>query len=256
MKPQVQWLFKSSEIKTSEKIITTITKKYVSITIKRVESLDCGIYTCKLRNSVSEISVDFTLSMKDKPSPPRGPALVSWKTQETLCLQWNASESDGGAKIEEYIVERKEVGKKSWKQVGSSSQTNIEILGLKKDASYNFRIIARNSVGCSEPFIIEETFTAAKAEIVKSPPGCPTVNVTDITSRSVTITWNPPNDTGGALLLGYIIEKRLSTSQSWERVETVESSVRIFTVENLKEKSEYFFRVLAENEVGAGKASE
>jgi len=43
---------------------------------------------------------------------------------------------------------------------------------------------------------------------------------------------------------------------SWERVETVESSVRIFTIENLKEKSEYYFRVLAENEVGAGSGGE
>jgi hypothetical protein len=41
-------------------------------------------------------------------------------------------------------------------------------VGLKKDSSYNFRVIARNAVGCSEPFIIEETFTAAKAEIKKS----------------------------------------------------------------------------------------
>ena len=70
--------------------------------------------------------------------------------------------------VEEYIVERKEVGKKSWKQVVTSSQTTIEIRGLKKDSSYNFRVIARNSVGCSEPFIIEETFTAAKADIKKS----------------------------------------------------------------------------------------
>ena len=104
----------------------------------------------------------------DKPSPPRGPAQVSWKTEDTLGLQWVASETDGGAKIEEYIVERREVGKKSWKQVGSSSQLTIEIVGLKKDSSYNFRVIARNAVGCSEPFIIEETFTAAKAEIKKS----------------------------------------------------------------------------------------
>ena len=65
-------------------------------------------------------------------------------------------------------MERREVGKKSWKQVGSSSQLSIEIVGLKKDSSYNFRVIARNAVGCSEPFIIEETFTAAKAEIKKS----------------------------------------------------------------------------------------
>ena len=60
--------------------------------------------------------------MNDKPSPPRGPAQVSWKTKDTLGLQWRASETDGGAKIEEYIVERREVGKKSWKQVGSPSQ--------------------------------------------------------------------------------------------------------------------------------------
>ena len=105
---------------------------------------------------------------KDKPSPPRGPAQVSWKTEDTLSLQWVASESDGGARIEEYIVERREVGKKSWKQVGASDQLNIEIVGLKKDSSYNFRVIAKNAVGCSEPFIIEETFTAAKAEIKKS----------------------------------------------------------------------------------------
>ena len=105
---------------------------------------------------------------KDKPLPPRGPAQVSWKTEDTLSLQWVASESDGGARIEEYIVERREVGKKSWKQVGASDQLNIEIVGLKKDSSYNFRVIAKNAVGCSEPFIIEETFTAAKAEIKKS----------------------------------------------------------------------------------------
>jgi len=254
-KPSVMWMYKSSEIKTSEKIITTITKKYASITIKHVESLDCGIYTCKLHNSVSEVSVDFKLSMNDKPSPPRGPAQVSWKTEDTLGLQWVASETDGGARIEEYIVERREVGKKSWKQVGSSSQLTIEIVGLKKDSSYNFRVIARNAVGCSEPFMIDETFTAAKAEIKKSLPGAPSVSVSDVTSRSVTIQWNPPSNTGGVHLLGYIIEKRISSSQTWERVETVESSVRIFTVENLKEKSEYFFRVSAENEVGIGEAS-
>ena len=104
----------------------------------------------------------------DKPSPPRGPPNVSWRTQDTLQLEWVVPETDGGAKIIEYIVERKEVGKKSWKQVGTSVQTTIEIKGLKKDASYNFRVIAKNAVGCSEPFIIEETFTAAKADIPKS----------------------------------------------------------------------------------------
>ena len=180
---------------------------------------------------------------------------MTWKTEDTLCIEWTESESDGGAKIEEYIVERKEVGKKSWKQVSSSSQLTTEIVGLKKESSYNFRVIARNIVGCSEALNIEETFTAAKAEIKKSLPGSPSVSVTDVTSRSVTLQWNPPSNTGGVHLTGYIIEKRISSSETWERVVTVESSITSFTVENLKEKSEFYFRVSAENEVGVGEGS-
>jgi hypothetical protein len=54
---------------------------------------------------------------------------VEWRTQDTLQLQWLAPESDGGAKVEEYIVERKEVGKKSWKQV-REPQTNQKVSRL------------------------------------------------------------------------------------------------------------------------------
>jgi hypothetical protein len=42
--------------------------------------------------------------------------------------------------------------------------------------------------------------------------------VTDVTSRSVTLQWSPPFNTGGVELTGYIIEKRLATTHKWERV--------------------------------------
>jgi titin len=113
--------------------------------------------------------------VSDKPSPPTGPAAVDWKSDGSMELRWNVPESDGGAAISQYIVERREVGKKSWKQVGTSTITSIEIRGLKKDSSYNFRVIAKNVVGCSAPFIIEETFTAATAVklIPKGVPSAP-----------------------------------------------------------------------------------
>ena len=59
-----------------------------------------------------------------------------------------------------------------WKQVGTSEHTCMEIRGLKKDSSYNFRVIAKNNVGCSAPFIIEETFTAATG-VKPVPKGVP-----------------------------------------------------------------------------------
>ena len=175
-------------------ITTTVTRKNTSITIKQAEQQDCGSYTVKISNSVSEVSADFVLSIKDKPQPPQGPAGVEWKNDDMMVLRWNPSAGDGGSPITEYFVERREVGKKSWKQVGSTAAntTNLEIKGLKKGCSFNFRISARNSVGASQPFIVEETVTT-KAEVkAKSLPGSPSVQVTEVTSKSVTLNWSPP----------------------------------------------------------------
>ena len=64
--------------------------------------------------------------------------------------------------------------------------------------------------------------------------------VTDVTSRSVTLQWSPPSDTGGVELTGYIIEKMLVESEKWEKAATVEPSVTLFTVDNLKVKFHNF----------------
>ena len=108
-------------------------------------------------------------------------------------------------------------------------------------------------MGLSQALKMEETVTT-KAEVrqAKGLPGSPSVSVTAVTSKSVTLNWSPPINTGGVELTGYIIEKRISTTHKWEKAATVDPSVTQYTIENLKEKSEYYFRVSAENEVGAG----
>merc|ERR1712223_1528962 len=97
------------------------------------------------------------------------------------------------------------------------------------------------------------TEVAAKA---KSVPGAPrNVQVTAVTSLSVTLQWIPPSSNGGADLSGYIIEKRIGTSHTWEKAATVDTSVTEYTVENLKEKCQYYLRVSAENEIDIGEAA-
>ena len=120
----------SQELTESERHSIKVTRKCVTLTIKQVEQMDCGSYSVKISNNVSEVSADFSLSIKDKPSPPKGPAEVEWRDDNTMVLKWNASESDGGAAITEYVVERREVGKKSWKQVGTTT-SNITHLEIK-----------------------------------------------------------------------------------------------------------------------------
>lgn len=64
---------------------------------------------------------------------------------------------------------------------------------------------------------------------------------------------------GGSELLGYIVEKRLSTLSSsikWSRVVTLDTHCLHYCIDNLKEKSEYIFRVLAENAIGLSAPAE
>ncbi|KAG8223454.1 hypothetical protein J437_LFUL001947 [Ladona fulva] len=129
-----------------------------------------------------------------------------------------------------------------------------EIKCRNEGNEYLLRIFARNEVGLSDPLESDEPH---KVLCPAAAPSAPTsLSVTDITSRSATIQWGPPLSTGGAELTGYVIEKRISTSKKWEKVVTLEPSVTSHCVQNLKEKSEYFFRVYAENSIGLSEPAE
>lgn len=90
--------------------------------------------------------------------------------------------------------------------------------------------------------------------IIIAPPSPPqNLKVVDVTNKSVSIEWQAPATDGGSPLIGYMIEKRLATLTStikWTHVISVDSYCIRYCVDNLKEKSEYVFRVLAENEAG------
>lgn len=83
-------------------------------------------------------------------------------------------------------------------------------------------------------------------------PPSPPVNlqIKSVTSRSATIQWEPPESNGGTEITGYVVEKKLEYIPKWEKVVTLEAFSLEYTLENLKEKSEYLFRVFAENGVG------
>ena len=87
-KPSAIWMQGPTRIEPSERFITMVSERSASLTIKHVGKRDCGRYSCRLRDSVSDATVEFKLSLNHRPSPPRGPTQVSWKTKDTLVLQW------------------------------------------------------------------------------------------------------------------------------------------------------------------------
>lgn len=114
----------------------------------------------------------------------------------------------------------------------------------------NERVLSLHSVVKDLTFY----FTFPPLTDVPSPPGKP--NVVDIDSTSMTISWSPPESDGGTPITGYLIEKKDRFSPRWTKVKETAIMETVYTVVDLKEGTEYQFRVIAKNKVGESKPSE
>ena len=82
-----------------------------------------------------------------------------------------------------------------------------------------------------------------------SPPQ--NLEVTDVNKDSVILKWRAPANDGGSAVTNYVIEKRDVKRSNFLKVTQVTADVTEVKVEKLTEGNEYFFRVCAENEIGA-----
>ena len=71
-----------------------------------------------------------------------------------------------------------------------------------------------------------------------------------VTRSSITISWGPCKDDGGAELIGYVIEKRDASRNVWQRVGYNDPSTFTYTATGLTEDVAYHFRVFVENPIG------
>ena len=80
--------------------------------------------------------------------------------------------------------------------------------------------------------------------------------VSDIKATEIRVSWNPPEFDGGSLITGYLVEYKEVTSTKWERVTLNKYTDTFIVVSDLREKTQYQFRVSAENQIGLGTCSQ
>ena len=85
------------------------------------------------------------------PGRPDAPQ-VTEITKETATLSWEPPSKDGGSPITGYIIEMKTNSDIKFKKVAEDvTETSFTVKGLKEGTSYEFRILAVNKAGASQP---------------------------------------------------------------------------------------------------------
>ena len=78
------------------------------------------------------------------------------------------------------------------------------------------------------------------------------LNVSNVTATSADLEWKPPTTDGGAPITGYLIESRPATRSTWSKVANVDAGTTRYSPRDLREGTDYLFRVSAINEEGQG----
>ena len=92
---------------------------------------------------------------------PSKPARLELKDirRDSVLLDWDAPEYDGGAKLTGYVIEKRDVSKKRWNYVHKvdSSVQSYRVGGLLTDHKYMFRVMPKNRLGVGESIQPETT---------------------------------------------------------------------------------------------------
>lgn len=81
-------------------------------------------------------------------------------TAESANLCWEEPDDNGGSPITGYIVEKKDVKRRSWQETAKTIDLNVTATKLQEGNQYLFRVSAQNQHGISDPVELSEPITA------------------------------------------------------------------------------------------------
>ena len=138
--PSVSW-FKDGLPLHSDRYVSMETDEFLTmLCIRRVTRHDRGEYKMVAKNEYGSADVTFLLTVTDVPSAPSN-FLTSDVTQDSVTLTWGRPRSDGGCKVEGYLIESREITGSYWTTVARLDATKHRCTAsnLLPNTEYYFR---------------------------------------------------------------------------------------------------------------------
>ena len=169
----------------------------------------------------------------------------------SAAIEWNAASSNG-ADVTDYIIEYT-TDNVIFTQIGDegvSTQTSATLTGLPTSVPLAVRVTAVNRIGTGSPSPLSTTQTLPGAP---STPSSLAASPND--TGGIALTWTAPSTSGGLPLLGYFIEYKAGSADTWLSwlpdggdISTTSTSATVTGTELVRNVNDpYVFRVTAKN---------
>uniref|UniRef100_A0AAV2M6X4 Immunoglobulin-like and fibronectin type III domain-containing protein 1 n=1 Tax=Knipowitschia caucasica TaxID=637954 RepID=A0AAV2M6X4_KNICA len=247
----VQWYKEDDKLLPglNVKIETSETESQLRLT--KCQRKDSGEVKLKLKNEYGTFEAISKLIVLDKPTPPQGPVDIMESAVTSVEFKWRPPKDNGGCPIVSYMIERQQIGRNKWTNLGDFPGGNPSYKDSDVDPGrrYCYRIRAKNAEGISD-YLQTEDIPAGVLRY-PGPPSAP--KVVSAFKDCINLTWCPPCDTGGTKIVGYNLEKNKKGNNYWSLVNQggpIKDTK--FSVKDVIEGAAYEFRVSAINLSGPG----
>uniref|UniRef100_A0A3B4ZWM9 Contactin-3-like n=1 Tax=Stegastes partitus TaxID=144197 RepID=A0A3B4ZWM9_9TELE len=190
--------------------------------IRNIQLYHAGKYICVVDTDVESLSAVAVLIVKGPPSPPDS-VTVEEVTDSTAQLAWSPGR-DNGSPITNYLIQTRTPFTVGWQRVNTvpeiidGNTLTATVVDLNAWVEYEFRVLAKNSVGVGEPSPVSVK-TRTEDAVPDAAPG--DVGGGGGSRSELVITWEPvPEELQNGESFGYIIAFRAFGEVSWTHVAT------------------------------------
>ncbi|XP_040890312.1 immunoglobulin-like and fibronectin type III domain-containing protein 1 [Toxotes jaculatrix] len=251
---KIQWYNEGEEQVEDTHVKIEKSSTHSRLLLTKCNRKTTGEIKIKIKNECGTTEAITHLVVLDKPTTPLGPVDIIESSSTCIEFKWRPPKDNGGSPITDYILERQQIGRNSWKKLGKiGPEPKYRDTDVDHGRKYCYHIRAETSQGTSEMMETDDIQAGTKA--YPGPPSTP--KIVSAFKDCINLAWSAPSNTGGTNILGYNVEKRKNGSNLWSLVNPPDEPIREkkYAVKDVVEGIEYEFRVSAINISGAGEPS-
>ncbi|KAK0065865.1 hemicentin-2 [Biomphalaria pfeifferi] len=220
--PTIQWIFQKQPIKSSANGRVQAMEMGVVIVEFALKN-DTGAYDCWASSSAGEDHKIATVTVYGGPTPP-SLSSVSPRTFDSVSVQWNwSNQGDMTNRVDQFQISYREKLNEVivvFPTLYSANDSQGFVLGLKPYTMYVFTITALNDAGVSDS---SNPLTVTTNQSYPSTPS--SVLVSNVTSVTATLRWEPPSEPNGIVRMYQMRYKKARENSDYVFVNITASQI-------------------------------